>query len=62
MPDQLWITTKRVCFFAFAYEKSRFSHDAAHIINTYTCMCNLTKKGGGEFGDRNIFFILSEVS
>ena len=26
------VTAKLICIFVFAYEKSRFSHDAAHTI------------------------------
>ena len=26
------VTAKLICFFVFAYAKSRFSHDAAHIM------------------------------
>ena len=28
------VTAKLICVFVFAYAKSRFSHDAAHIIIT----------------------------
>ena len=28
------VTAKLICVFVFAYAKSRFSHDAAHIIKT----------------------------
>ena len=27
------VTAKLICFFVFAYAKSRFSHDAAHIFS-----------------------------
>ena len=27
------VTAKLICVFVFAYEKIRFSHDEAHIIN-----------------------------
>ena len=27
------VTAKLICVFVFAYAKSRFSHDAAHLIN-----------------------------
>ena len=27
------VTAKLICVFVFAYAKSRFSHDAAHIIS-----------------------------
>ena len=29
------ITAKLICVFVFAYAKSRFSHDAAHIIHVF---------------------------
>ena len=29
----LTVTAKLICAFVFAYAKSRFSHDAAHILN-----------------------------
>ena len=29
--DQLWVTAKLICVFVFAYLKSRFSHNVAHI-------------------------------
>ena len=42
------VTAKLICVFVFAYAKSRFSHDAAHIIcgkgytkqmvNMYACI------------------------
>ena len=28
------VTAKLICVFVFAYAKSRFSHDAAHIISS----------------------------
>ena len=28
------VTAKLICVFVFAYAKSRFSHDAAHIITS----------------------------
>ena len=31
--DQLPVTAQLICVFVFAYAKSRFSHDAAHMIN-----------------------------
>ena len=27
------VTAKEICVFVFAYAKSRFSHDAAHVID-----------------------------
>ena len=30
--DQLCITTQLICIFIFAYAKSRFSHDMAHML------------------------------
>ena len=30
--DQFCVTTKLICVFVFAFAKSRFSHDAAHIV------------------------------
>ena len=27
------VTAKLICVFVFAYAKSRFSHDAAHIVD-----------------------------
>ena len=32
--DHLAVTAKLVCIFVFAYAKSRFSHDEAHV-----CLC-----------------------
>ena len=29
------VTAKLICVFVFAYAKSRFSHDAAHIYTPY---------------------------
>ena len=29
------VTAKLICVFVFAYAKSRFSHDAAHMITNY---------------------------
>ena len=31
----LVVTAKLICVFVFAYAKSRFSHDAAHLIVTH---------------------------
>ena len=28
------VTAKLICVFVFAYAKSRFSHDAAHLVKT----------------------------
>ena len=30
--DQLWVFAKLICFFVFAYAKSRFSHNEAQFI------------------------------
>ena len=32
------VTAKLICVFVFAYAKSRFSHDEAHIMLTYTAL------------------------
>ena len=32
------VTAKVICVFVFAYAKSRFSHDAAHLIQTVSFM------------------------
>ena len=32
------ITAKLICVFVFAFAKSRFSHDAAHIIMNEICI------------------------
>ena len=42
--DQLAVTAKLICVFVFAYAKSLFSHDKAHIkteqsISEYICHC-----------------------
>ena len=31
------VTAKLICVFVFAFEKSRFSHDEAHIRIAYVC-------------------------
>ena len=39
------VTAKLICVFVFAYAKSRFSHDAAHIMLKYTrfeCLYHVT--------------------
>ena len=36
------VTTKLICVFVFAYAKSRFSHDEAHIFNP--CPVRVTRK------------------
>ena len=33
------VTAKLICVFVFAYSKSRFSHDAAHIGMKYNVDC-----------------------
>ena len=32
------VTAKLICVFVFAYAKSRFSHDKAHITQQLICM------------------------
>ena len=39
------VTAKLICYFVFAYAKSRFSHDAAHIILCESCFDCITLKG-----------------
>ena len=34
------VTTKLICVFVFAYAKSRFSHDKAHIKRNKYCNIN----------------------
>ena len=34
------VTAKLICVFVFAYAKSRFSHDAAHML---TCLGNILR-------------------
>ena len=45
------VTAKLVCFFVFAYAKSRFSHDEAHLITllTQTFHLNFYKANGTFF-------------
>ena len=39
----LAVTAKLICVYVFAYAKSRFSHDAAHIQFMYMCvLCYLS--------------------
>ena len=47
-------TAKLICVFVFAYAKSRFSHDAAHIIqHNYAFMdCQLEKTRKAQVGSK----------
>ena len=33
------VTAKLICVFVFAYAKSRFSHDEAHMMRLYNKVC-----------------------
>ena len=43
------VTTKLICAFVFAYAKSRFSHDEAHITHVFAVRVTYKRKNLSSF-------------